>query len=339
MTELQKPIPTIFLSDDDVCALSDWKSAITALENAYSLTIDHHMTPPRAVARGPGVWLRSMTAISPSGKYMGNKLIAASPKNKCVSYLISLFDTSTTHLAATIDGNHVTAFRTAATSALAVKFLTPNKALKIALIGSGFEAHGQLEAVLQIRQAELCKVFSPTEINRNKFVDGFKKNYPHLNISAVSSAKEAVIGSDLVICAARSHDESPVIKGDWLRPGMMIVSIGSTLPEQREVDSMVIDKSDLIVADMPDEITLDTGDMIVASKEGVQFADKLISLSDVVSKKYKVDHFDQKILLFKSVGSALQDIVVAEMLYEKATQNLIGLAMPDSIQPVLKWNK
>ena len=114
MTELQKPIPTIFLSDDDVCALSDWKSAITALENAYSLTIDHHMTPPRAVARGPGVWLRSMTAISPSGKYMGNKLIAASPKNKCVSYLISLFDTSTTHLAATIDGNHVTAFRTAA---------------------------------------------------------------------------------------------------------------------------------------------------------------------------------------------------------------------------------
>jgi len=72
------------------------------------------------MARGEGVWLRSLTAVSPSGEYMGCKLIAANTRARRASYLISLFDQQTMELRALIDGNRVTGLRTAATAALAI---------------------------------------------------------------------------------------------------------------------------------------------------------------------------------------------------------------------------
>ena len=139
---------------------------------------------------------------------------------------------------------------------------------------------------------------------------------------------------DVVLCAARSRDESPVLLGAWLEAGMTVVSIGSTLPEQREVDDQVIERAALVVADMPHEVAYDTGDMLAARQAGVDFERKLVSLADLVSGR--VQRQPQDIVLYKSVGSALQDVITAEMLLVRARAESIGTPLSHSIVPVAK---
>jgi len=325
--------PTLFITDADVAALADWRSAVVALAAAYGLPMAAAMVPPRSMARGEGFWLRSLTAISPSGATMGNKLIAASPRGRRASYLISLFDQQTMALVALLDGNRVTGLRTAATAAVAVDRLAPKRALTIGVIGSGFEARNALECLAAVRTLGQVRVFSPTPASRERFAEGFR---PALEIAAVSSAEAAVQGADVVLCAARSHDESPVLRGAWLPAGATVVSLGSTLPEQREVDEQTMARAACIVADMPEEVAHDTGDGIAAGKAGVDLSTKLVSLSDLVASRIVPRRDPEDIVLYKSVGSALQDIVVAEMLFDRARQLGRGVALPAGIATIAK---
>lgn len=116
---------------------------------------------------------------------------------------------------------------------------------------------------------------------------------------------------------------------------MVVVSIGSTLPEQREVDEQVIARATLIVADMVEEVAHDTGDMLAARKAGVGFVNKLVSLAELargeVQPPGRLD-----IVVYKSVGSALQDIITAEMLLARARALGVGTPLAHSIVPVSK---
>jgi ornithine cyclodeaminase/alanine dehydrogenase len=126
-----RQLSTLFLSDADVARLADWPSAVAALARAYAAPLSSAAVPPRSMARGDGIWLRSLTAVSSSGQHMGCKLIAASTRARRASYLISLFDQETMALSALIDGNRVTGLRTAATAAVAVDLLAPRKPLRV----------------------------------------------------------------------------------------------------------------------------------------------------------------------------------------------------------------
>ena len=308
--------PTVFIGDDAVTELSDWRDAVDALRAAYTVPLRNEMVPPRVMARGDGFWLRGLCAISPSGEYMGCKLIAASPTIHRASYLISLFDQKTMDLAALIDGNQVTGIRTAATATVAVDLLAPAQALRVAIIGSGFEAQGLLASLSSIREIERVRVFSPSPASRARFVSLFKQRVA--DIQAADSAQQAVQGADVVLCAARSRDETPVLDGSWLEPGMTVVSIGSTLPEQREVDVQTLARAARIVADMPEEVAHDTGDALAAKQAGIDLESKMISLSDLASGAAPGRLSREDIVLYKSVGTALQDVVIAEMLLRKA---------------------
>jgi alanine dehydrogenase len=309
--------PTLFINDDHVAELATWSSAIDALKHAYSQPISEAMVPPRTMARGEGFWLRSLCAVSPSNEYMGCKLIAASPKNKKASYLISLFDQDTMRLAALIDGNRITDIRTAASSAVAVDALVEKENFSVAILGSSALARSHLHALYATGRLAKVRVFSPTAVNREKFAEDFRGQYG-LNIQAVENASEAVQGADVVICASRSRDGGPVFDSTWLEPGMTIVSVSSTLPEQRELDVATMQAANLIVADMPHEVLHETGDALVAQTEGCDVASKLVSLSDVISGQVQARQNPQDIVIYKSVGSALQDIVTAEMLLRNA---------------------
>jgi ornithine cyclodeaminase/alanine dehydrogenase len=106
-----------------------------------------------------------------------------------------------------------------------------------------------------------------------------------------------------------------------------VVSIGSTVPEQREVDPEVVRRADLIVADVPLEVSGETGDMIAAREAGVAFEHKLVALSDVVRGACVTRQRLDNIVMFKSIGSGLQDIAVSEMCYAKAIAANAGTAL------------
>jgi len=325
---------TTFLTDADVRAVFDWPSAITALRVAYSAPADVARFPSRAVARGDGVWLRTLSGIPANGALMGAKLIAASMTNRSVTYLIPLFDQETAELVALLDGNAVTGFRTAATSALAAGILTPDKPLRLGVIGSGFEAQHHVRALAATRELSAITVFSPNPASRARFTERLADLA--VTLTSAESAPAATAGADLVVCAGRSRDEQPTLRGAWLEPGMTVVSIGSTLPEQREVDAEVIERAELIVADQVDEVACDTGDMIAAKYAGVVFDDKLVPLGDVVAGRVSGRPSPDGVVLYKSVGAAIQDLAVAAMCVRRAAEWQAGTPLPVSISPVRK---
>jgi ornithine cyclodeaminase/alanine dehydrogenase-like protein (mu-crystallin family) len=325
--------PTLILTDADVAALADWPAAVEALAKAYAMEVKPAMVPPRSMARGDGIWLRGLSAIAPSGATMGCKLIAASPRARRASYLIALFDQQTMALTALIDGNRVTGLRTASTAALAVDRLAPQRPLRVGVIGAGFEARGALDCLAAVRQIQSVSVFSPTPASRERFANSFR---PALEITAVASPEAAVQEADVVLCAARSQDESPVLRGAWLPAGVTVVSLGSTLPEQREVDEETMARAVCIVADMPEEVAHDTGDAMAATRAGVDLKAKLLPLSELVAGRLTPRRAASDIVLYKSVGSALQDIVIAEMLLANARLQGRGVALPVSIVPISK---
>lgn len=302
-----------FLGAADTSALVDWPAAIRCMREAYAATATPKAVPGRLIAAETTSWLRCMPAIPTSGRFMGTKQISRTRTGK-VAYLITLFDRESGELAWMIDAIALTALRTAATSIAAVDMLTrPGAPIDLAILGSGLEATKHLAAMAGTRTIRSLRVFSPTEANRAAFACMAEEKYG-IKARPVDSAQEAVDGATHVFATARSRGELPILYGAWLAPGAVTVSVGSTIPAQREIDASVVERASLIIADVVEEVATETGDMIAATNAGIAYADKMFSLHDLAQKRVPRERLeDGGVHLFKSVGSALQDIAMAEL--------------------------
>ena len=325
---------TLVLSDADVRASFDWGSAIKSLHGAYATAGEERRYPNRTVAKGDVNWLRSLTGIPADNSPMGAKIIAGAWKERRVAYLISLFDQDTAELLALMDGNSITGYRTAATSALATDLLARPGAVKVGMIGSGFEAQKHVRALAAVRELASVRVFSPRAKSRARFAAELAD--VDATITPTESAEAVVAGADVVICAARSYDESPILSGSWLEAGQTVVSIGSTVPEQREVDAETMRRADVIIADVLAEVLHETGDSIDARAKGFDPEPKTASLADLTAGIHPGRTSPEEIVLYKSVGAGLQDLAVASMCLERATSLGLGAPLPVRIQPVTK---
>lgn len=321
----------VFVSNDTARAVFEWRGAVEALQAAYSQPIPSQSTPPRSVAAVGKTWLRTLSAVPVGGRYYGAKVMGAAmgSAKPAVEYVIVLFDRETSRIAGLVDGALVTGFRTAATSAAALDRLAPKAPARLAVLGSGLEASMHVRAIASVHELSEVIVFSPTPEKRAAFVEAVTRD---LGVAArgVSSGQEAVDGAGLVLCAARSRDESPILYGDWLTPDATVVSIGSTVPSQREIDASVVAHSDIIVCDMLDEVLEETGDMLAAKEAGIDFHEKSFSIVDLMSGKLQDQLQGARTRMFKSVGGGLQDIVVAELILTRALEQ--GLATPLPIE-------
>lgn len=309
----------VFVSAEAAAAVFRWQDAIHALKAVYARSFDATSVPHRTVASSDGAWMRSLPAMPPGCRHYGAKLMALSQKAKSpgVEYVIVLFDRETSRIAAFVDAARVTAYRTAATTAAALDLLAPPGPASVAILGSGLEASMHLRAVAAIRPLRSISVFSPTQYKRDAFAREAEKDL-NVGANALGDPEEAVRHANIVIAAARSHGEKPILFGDWLRPGATIASIGSTVPQQREIDVSVVARSNLIVCDVLDEVVDETGDMIAAAIAGVDVRAKSISLSAFIRGPEALPREAGSIAMFKSVGSGLQDVVVAELVLNKA---------------------
>ena len=321
---------TVFISAAATEQVLEWDDMIAGLRAAYAAPHQSH-TSYRAVARGNKTWLRGLVSCPPASRFMGTKVFGVARERK-VSYLVSLFDQETSELVALVDALNITALRTAATSAVAVDAMAKGGALNVGVLGSGAEAQEHLGAIARVRPLKSVRVFSPTAVRREAFAARFSEELK-VDCKAVATSREAVEGVDLLVAAARSHDETPIFSGDWLRPGQMVVSIGATLPEQHEIDPRTIEVCDLIVCDMVHEVIEETGDFIDAKKAGVAFDHKMASLNDLIMGKLAGRLASARIPMYKSVGAAIQDITVAEIAYQRAIERKLAVPLPMALVP------
>jgi alanine dehydrogenase len=314
-----------FLSAAETSALVAWPAAIRCMREAYANDMAAKAVPGRLIAAESTAWIRCMPAIPIGGRFMGTKQISRTRTGK-LQYLITLFDRESGELAWMIDAIALTALRTAATSIAAVEMLTkPATPIDLAILGSGLEATKHLAAMAAARPIRSLRVYSPTEANRLALARTAEARYG-INARASATAEEAVDGATHVFATARSRGELPIVHGAWLALGAVVVSVGSTIPVQREIDVSVVERASLIIADVVDEVASETGDMIAATKAGIAFAGKMFSLHDLALGRVPRERLDDGgIHLFKSVGSALQDIAIAELAVACAEQAGAGI--------------
>jgi len=260
----------------------------------------------------PKGFLRLGPCVMKNSRWMGFKAMNLA-EGVGVRYQVHLYSMDDGALRAIMDAQLLTTLRTGAASAVATRRLARRDAGVVAVIGSGREAFMQLEAMRVAGYAKSAKVYSPTKANRESFAAYFRTKL-EMNIIDVASAESAIDGADIVVAAIASSQ--PAVMGRWLRPGMHVNSVGTARPTLREIDEDVLRRSDIIVVDSRHGVFTEAGDCVIA-KEWLQ-PEQACELSELVCGRASARSSDQQITLFKSVGTAVQDIALAVRIYQNA---------------------
>jgi alanine dehydrogenase len=319
----------LFVSAEAARTVFQWKDAVAALQDAYARPFGPGACPPRTVAATDGSWLRTLPSNPPGSRYYGAKLMAATMNvpGGAVEYVIVLFDRANSRIAGFLDANLITGYRTAATSAAALDKIAPKGPARLAVIGSGLEATMHTRAFAAVRALSEVTVFSTTPAKREAFAQAVEDDLG-IAAQAVADPRQAVARADIVLTAARSHDEQPILFADWLPDRAIVVSIGSTIPQQREIDVSVIERADLIVCDMLEEVLHETGDMLAARQVGVDITARAVSLNDVMNGSVADRLAAAQRPMFKSVGGGVQDVIVGGLVFDRAVEAGLAVALP-----------
>ncbi len=195
----------------------------------------------------------------------------------------------------------------------------------IGMIGTGFQAETQIEAVCQVRQIERVFAYSRTTERRELFAQKMTER-SGIPVEAVSSAEEAVKNADIVVTVTTSHN--PVLLGSWLKSGTHINAVGSNSLVRRELDSEAVRRCNRIVVDDREQARLECGDLLSAVERGNLSWDRLPELGEIVCGKVKGRESDDEITLFESQGIALWDLAVGKVVYQRARAQGVGSILP-----------
>jgi ornithine cyclodeaminase/alanine dehydrogenase-like protein (mu-crystallin family) len=314
----------LLLTHEDVRSVVDMTHAIAAMEAAFLEEGEGRaLAPPRTNMKAGAGWLRvGPVALERSG-WMGFKAMNLAP-GRGVRYQVHLYRIETGELLAIMDAQHLTTLRTGATSAVATRRLAPQRKMQMALLGSGAEARAQLEAMSVAGFVASVRIFSPTPANRERLAAEFRERHG-LDARGAASPEEAVEGAELVVAAVKSSE--PVLFGRWLGPGVNVVSVGTARRDQREIDEETFRRSARIVVDTREGVFGEAGDAVVA-KEAI-VGKPVHELAEVVAGKAGGRAAADEVTLFKSVGTGIQDIALAAVIYERAVQRGVGTPLPD----------
>jgi ornithine cyclodeaminase/alanine dehydrogenase-like protein (mu-crystallin family) len=246
----------------------------------------------------PGGFFGMMPALAPAG--LGIKLVTFYPPNverglPTHMAMILLFDRETGTPLAVMDGRLITEMRTAAVSAVATNLLASPEARVLAILGSGVQAHSHVEALQLVRPLEEIRVWSRTPANAKQFADEVG--------GKAMPAEQAVRGADVVVTVTSST--TPVLEGEWLKPGCHVNAVGACRPDWRELDEDAM--SNVVVVDSRAAALQESGDVIL-SKAAIA-----CELGEALASTAKVDR--EKTTVFKSLGLAVEDVAAALLVY------------------------
>jgi ornithine cyclodeaminase/alanine dehydrogenase len=324
----------LLLRDADVREATAAPDVITRMESMLSRPVDGGLELPDRLTidatRAKG-WLRLMPVIAYDTGYAGYKAMNFHPDHG-VRYVISMISLEDGEMVALLDADWITAYRTAVTSAIAVRHLARSGAECVTVLGSGTQARALLEATAQVLAPERVIVHSPTPANREQFAAEMGKRLD-LPITAEGDRDTALRAGDVVLSAFRAGD-TPIIHADALAPGALVCGISSVRPEHREVDLSVWRGSRLVVDDLPH--VRESGDGRAAVAEGLAGDDEAVELWEVLRDPALGRRSDDQQVLFKSVGTAEQDIALAAIALEGAAALGLGQEIDDfpNLRPI-----
>jgi ornithine cyclodeaminase/alanine dehydrogenase-like protein (mu-crystallin family) len=293
----------LVLAREQVEALLDVDLLLDRLERAFvELSAGRASVPPRVAAFAPDGFLAAMPGYVDG--VLEAKLVSVFPGHEpSHQALIAVFDAETGTPRAVMDGTHITAVRTGASSAVATRALAREDARVLAVLGAGVQARSHLDAVRRVRDFDEVRVASRTHAHAEALA-------AESGAAAVELFEETVRGADVVCCC--THAGSPVLRRDWLDPGTHVCSVG--------------------VGDGPelDEATVNAGLLVVESPAAFQpfpagtheltglDPSLAVELGQILSGDHPGRTGDEQITVYKSMGHAVEDAAAVALVLERA---------------------
>jgi ornithine cyclodeaminase/alanine dehydrogenase-like protein (mu-crystallin family) len=285
--------------------------AIDALEVAFR-TLDPGTGPPRTGLETPSGSLLVMPAFGEAG--VGVKLVTLTSSNpeRGLPYVQAsyvLFDTVTQSPEAVLDGTALTALRTAAVSGLATRHLAREDASRLVVFGAGVQARAHLEAMCAVRPVNELVVVSRSRGPAGSLVEaGLERG-----LAARLGEPESVAEADL-ICTCTTSEE-PLFDGLLLTPGVHVNAVGSHRPHARELDTETVRRGRVVV-ETRDVALAEAGELAIPIADGAIEAGHVVADLAEAVRGAEVRRSTEDHTVFKSVGMAFEDLVVARAIVE-----------------------
>jgi ornithine cyclodeaminase/alanine dehydrogenase-like protein (mu-crystallin family) len=296
-------MPILHLDERDVQRLLHWEDLIPAMEGALlAFSTGRALQPVRnmlSIEEGRR-YLGIMPAVTDDA--MGLKLVSFYPANADKSIpthmaMILLLCPDTGEPLAVMDGRLITEMRTAAVSAAVTNRVASPVSRSLAILGSGVQAKAHLDALKRVRNFEEIRVWSRTPEHARRFAE------EHGAIAM--DAESAVKGADVIVTATNALE--PILRGDWLKPGAHVNAVGSPRPTWRELDDCAM--ANKIIVDSREAALKESGDVILSN--AAIYAEAGEIFAGIKSRPFGCT------TVFKSVGIAIEDIVSADLVLSK----------------------
>ncbi|HET6143668.1 MAG TPA: ornithine cyclodeaminase family protein [Candidatus Acidoferrales bacterium] len=316
---------TLLLTEADVRALLTMPIALDVVEESLRQQGQGELilNPRRRIKMPDNALLHYMAAADPVRGYIGMKIYTVA--RGTARFVVPLFRSTTGEMVALIEADALGQVRTGAASGVATKYLANPGASSACIIGTGYQARTQLEAVAQVRTLKRVRAFGRDPERRAKFCREMSEKIG-VTVEAATSSEEAVKGSDIIITATSAT--KVVLEGAWLAPGMHINAMGANWPQKRELDSAAVGRSDKIVVDFIEQAKMEAGDLVQAFGEDSSRWSAVQELSEIITGKQTGRTSNDQITLFKSNGIATWDLAAAVRVFEMASAQGIGKPIP-----------
>ncbi len=312
------------LTAADIRACMDMPAAIDAMRAAFAqLSSGDAVVPDRlGVSTGKGVSL-FMPGYLPDGEHLAAKIVSVFTGNRerglpVINALVLVLDSETGLPSALMDGTHLTALRTGAASGLATEVLAVDDASVLAVFGAGPQSRTQIEAVRAVRPISEVRIAS-LSLSESEELAG---ELDGVEVTVTDDPGRAVAGAHVIVTATDSR--RPVFPGALVEAGAHVNAVGAFTPEMRELDAVLVERAKVVV-DSRDTVMAEAGDLVQAIEEGAFSLDRIhAELGEVVSGDRPGRESPDEVTLFKSVGSAAQDVAAAGRILEAAAEVGLG---------------
>ena len=297
--------------------------AIDAVADGFAaLSAGQTTVPLRSrIGLGAGAVALTMPAGRDGSPYHAVKVVSVVPANPgrgrpLVAATVLLTDAASGELLALIDGNSVTALRTGAAGGVAARFLALPDARVVALFGAGPQAREQLLALVAVRAIAEVRVVTRS-LEHAEMLFRWAAERPELSRVRLEAgnADTAVTGAGIVVTATSSP--VPVFAGTLLEPGVHITAVGAFTPDTRELDEATMRGATVFVDHRPAALA-EAGELQGLRPEDVR------EIGDVIARRVPGRSAADERTVFKSVGNAIQDLVVATAVYDRSRELGLG---------------
>jgi ornithine cyclodeaminase/alanine dehydrogenase-like protein (mu-crystallin family) len=297
------------IREEDVRRLLPMSDAIERVQAAFEgLAVSSAMNQVRRRLLVPGGAVLHQLAGCWGG-YFGTKIYSTHPRYGAHFHLL-LYEAETAHPLAFFEANYLGQIRTGAATGVATRLLARPEATVVAVIGSGFQAETQLEAIRAVRPIQEARVWSRSAEKRKAFADRF-------NAVATESAAAAVRGADILVTATWSKD--PVVVSAWVEDGCHVNAVGSNNPQRREIPPELLERCSLVAVDSMEQARIESGDLLLAFQPDDWTSARVMEFQEVAVGR-RGRQSPQEITLFKSNGLGVQDVAAAALVYERFIQ-------------------